>query len=306
MCGRYASSRSPGDLVLEFEVDENDLEDGAELKAGTARADGTAGETTSAGPATARYNIAPTDTVPVVLTRMVEPESSPTAETVAPRAVRRLRPLTWGLVPSWSKDRTGGARMINARVETLLEKPAYRKAALTRRCLVPADGWYEWQVSPSERDAKGKPRKQPFFIHPADGTGLAFAGIYEFWRDKALESDDPRAWLVTFAVITTAAEPGLDVIHDRMPLVLPADRWGDWLSPQLREQDDVRALIERPAPGRFAALPVSTRVNSVRNDGPELLAPAPEDQLIGVVDPATGELIGGRPPTGSRAAEPLF
>jgi putative SOS response-associated peptidase YedK len=260
MCGRYASSRSPGDLVLEFEVDENDLEDEG------------AGEP-------ARFNVAPTDTVPVVLERTT---------------VRHLRPLTWGLVPSWSKDRTGGARMINARAETLLEKPAYRKAALARRCLVPADGWYEWQVSPSERDAKGKPRKQPFFIHPADGTGLGFAGIYEFWRDRTQDSDDPRAWLVTFAVITTAAEPGLDVIHDRMPLVLPADRWGDWLDPQLNEQDDVRALIERPAPGRFAALPVSTRVNSVRNDGPELLEPAPEDQLIGVVDPATGELIGGR------------
>jgi len=294
MCGRYASSRSPGDLVLEFEVDENDLEVEP------------AAQPPGGPPSTAHYNIAPTDTVPVVLERMVEPEPS---ETAVAHAVRRLRPLTWGLVPSWSKDRTGGARMINARVETLLEKPAYRKAALTRRCLVPADGWYEWQVSPSERDAKGKPRKQPFFIHPADGTGLAFAGIYEFWRDRTLESGDPQAWLVTFAVITTAAEPGLDVIHDRMPLVLPSERWGDWLNPQLQGQDDVRALVEPPPPGRFAALPVSTRVNSVRNDGPELLEPAPEDQLIGVVDPATGELIGGQvgqdQPVG-RLTKPLF
>jgi putative SOS response-associated peptidase YedK len=287
MCGRYASSRSPGDLVIEFEIEENDLEENEP----------------------ARFNVAPTETVPVVVERMVDPEpvtdetDADAVEPVPAHAVRRLRPLTWGLVPSWSKDRTGGARMINARAETLLDKPAYRKAAIARRCLVPADGWYEWQVSPSERDQKGKPRKQPFFIHPADGTGLAFAGIYEFWRDSGLHADDPNAWLVTFAVITTAAEPGLDVIHDRMPLVLPSERWSDWLDPQVREQDDVRALIVPPEPGRFAAVPVSTRVNSVRNDGPELLEPAPRDQLAGVVDPATGELIGG--PI-ERLAEPLF
>jgi putative SOS response-associated peptidase YedK len=263
------------------------------------------------------YNVAPTQTVPVVLERLRPPDppaddgsdgsdlsdvsevslaggeaSGPAVGDGAPEiAVRQLRGLTWGLVPSWSKDRSGGARMINARVERLLEKPAYTKAALTRRCLVPADGWYEWQVSPTERDAKGKPRKQPFFVHPMDGAGLAFGGIYEFWRDRSVHADDPRAWLVTFAIITTAAEPGLDVIHDRMPLVLPADRWKAWLDPRRREPDDVRALVVPPPPGRFAALAVTTRVNSVRNDGPDLLEAAPVDHLIGVVDPATGELI---------------
>jgi putative SOS response-associated peptidase YedK len=269
MCGRYASSRSPGDLVIEFEIEENDLEDDAGKP---------------------RYNVAPTATVPVVVERVVKPAGD---EPVTAETLRRLRPLTWGLVPSWSKDRTGGARMINARVETLLDKPAYRKAALARRCLVPADGWYEWQVSPSARDTKGKPRKQPFFVHPADGSGLAFAGIYEFWKDRTKEDDDPAAWLITFAVITTAAEPGLDVIHDRMPLVLPGERWNDWLDPKLQDPDAVRALVESPAPGRFAALPVTNRVNSVRNDGPELLQPAAVEDLIGVVDPSTGELIGG-------------
>jgi putative SOS response-associated peptidase YedK len=328
MCGRYASSRNPDDLVLEFEVDENDLEE----------------------PVAPRYNIAPTETVPVVLERLVTPplagEAVGDASTDAsaddsddasldvsddasagsgvaggtggtapgsaliedadpgdPVVVRRLRPLTWGLVPSWSKERTGGARMINARAESLLEKPAYRKAALARRCLVPADGWYEWQVSPTETDQKGKPRKQPFFMRPADGGGLAFAGIYEFWRDAARHADDPQAWLVTFAIITTAAEPDLERIHDRMPLVLPRDRWADWLDPTLSDADDVRALIAAPEPGRFAALPVSTRVNSVRNDGPDLLEPAPADQLAGVVDPATGELLGG---PAEELAEPLF
>jgi putative SOS response-associated peptidase YedK len=271
MCGRYASSRSPGDLIEEFEIEENDLDPDSDQGA--------------------KFNIAPTDTVPVVLERQSDDDTP---------AVRRLRALTWGLVPSWSKDRTGGARMINARAESLLEKPAYRKAALARRCLVPADGWYEWQVSPTQPDAKGKPRKQPFFIHPALEPGLAFAGIYEFWRDPNLHADDPQAWLVTFAVITTSAEPGLDVIHDRMPLVLPHDRWRDWLDPQVRDQDAVRALIVPPPPGRFAALAVTKLVNSVRNDGPELLEPAPDDQLIGVIDPTTGEVIGGA------AAEPLF
>jgi putative SOS response-associated peptidase YedK len=291
MCGRYTSSRNAGDLVLEFEVDENDLDD---PQAGPVAGPADPATGPAVDPAAAHYNIAPTDTVPIVLERIVKDETPDGPKTAAPQVVRRLRPLTWGLVPSWSKERTGGARMINARAESLLEKPAYRKAALARRCLVPADGWYEWQASPTERDAKGKPRKQPFFIHPADGGGLAFAGIYEFWRDRTLADGDPLAWLVTFAVITTEAEPGLDVIHDRMPLVLPRERWSDWLDPQLQERDAVQALIERPAPGRFVALPVSTRVNSVRNDGPELLEPAPEDQLIGVVDPATGELIGGR------------
>jgi putative SOS response-associated peptidase YedK len=204
-----------------------------------------------------------------------------------------LRSLRWGLVPSWSKDASGGARMINARLETLLEKGAFKRAALSRRCLVPADGWYEWQVSPTEKDAKGKPRKQPFFIHLADGAKLAFGGVYEFWRDAAAAPDDPEAWLTTFAVITMAAEPGLDTVHDRMPLVLPSDRWAPWLDPTVKDAPSVHDLTEGLPAGRFAALPVSTRVNSVRNDGPELLAPAPMESLVGVVDPATGELIGG-------------
>jgi putative SOS response-associated peptidase YedK len=281
MCGRYASSRSPESLLEVFEVEENELGDGGQP----------------------RYNVAPTQTVPVVVERLraeepvesvepMDPTPGATSGEGAERAVRQLRGLTWGLVPSWSKERTGGARMINARAETLLEKPAYARAALARRCLVPADGWYEWQVSPTATDAKGKPRKQPFFMSPAQGEPMAFAGIYEFWRDKGVHPDDPQAWLITFAIITTAAEPGLDVIHDRMPLSLPAARWGAWLDPRLREADDVRALLEPPPPGRFTALPVTNRVNSVRNEGPELVEPAPADQVVGVVDPATGELIG--------------
>ena len=235
------------------------------------------------------FNVAPTEANPVVLERRREPGPEEESE---PVTVRQLRWLTWGLVPSWSKDAGGAARMINARVESLLDKPAYRKAAVARRCLVPADGWYEWQTSPTEK-VNGKPRKQPFYIRPADEDGLAFAGIYEFWRDPSRHSDDPQAWLVTYAIVTTSAEAGLDTIHDRMPFALPQDRWAQWLDPAERDPDTVRALLQPPEPGRFVAVPVTTRVNSVRNNGPELLQPADVDSLHGVVDPATGELIGG-------------
>ncbi len=304
MCGRYANSRRPEDLVEEFEVERTG-------------GPGPGQDPSSASP---DYNVAPTRPALVVLRRRVrdeadagsavpEPEDPPVvadadgeptadaaleAAEAAPAppspAPRLLRLLTWGLVPSWAKDRSVGSRMINARAESLLDKPAYRRAALTRRCLVPADGWYEWQKSPSERDAKGKPRKQPFWIHPGVDRPIAFAGVYEFWRDPAKEGDD--AWLTTFTIITTQAEPGLDVVHDRMPFVVPEDRWEDWLDPDLTDADAVRALLQPPVPGRFVATPVSTKVNAVANNSPDLLDPMPLDQLHGVVDPATGELIG--------------
>lgn len=304
MCGRYAASRRPEDLVEEFEVDATD---GAGPGRDPAGAD-------------ADFNVAPTKNVPVVLERRPRPVEGATGEVaeghgvlasdedgdatadaeveqspepVAADPVRWLRLLHWGLVPSWAKEKSVGNRMINARVETVLDKPGFKKAALTRRCLVPADGWYEWQKSPTETDAKGKPRKQPFFMHPVADGPIAFAGLYEFWRDPAVHPDDPGAWLTSFTIITTAAEPGLDVIHDRMPLVLPADRWDAWLDPDVTDPDEVRALVEPPVPGRFLATAVSTRVNAVSNNGPELLEAVPVSQLRGVVDPATGELVGG-------------
>jgi putative SOS response-associated peptidase YedK len=301
VCGRYANSRRPEDLVEEFEIER------------------TAGPGPGADPAAASpdFNVAPTKPALVVLRRQVkdaEPEAQPepagppaaavdddgeptvdaalaaVPEPKEPPAPRMLRLLTWGLVPSWAKDRSVGSRMINARADSLLDKPAFRRAALARRCLVPADGWYEWQKSPTEKDAKGKPRKQPFWIHPAVDRPIAFAGLYEFWRDPSKDGDD--AWLTTFTIVTTDAEPGLDVIHDRMPFVVPEDRWGEWLDPQVKDADAVRALLQPPVPGRFVATAITTRVNAVSNNGPELLEPAPLDQLRGVVDPSTGELIG--------------
>src|SRR3954447_4823873 len=168
VCGRDASSRRPEDMVEVFEVEE------------------TAGQGPGTDPAAASpdFNVAPTRQAPVVLERLPRPaeggpdpssfdpsSSALASDPSAPEPVRWLRLLRWGLIPSWAKDRSVGSRMINARAETLLDKPAYRRAATSRRCLVPADGWFEWQVSPTDKDAKGEPRKQPFFMRPADGSG---------------------------------------------------------------------------------------------------------------------------------------
>ncbi len=270
MCGRYAASANPDELVEEFEVD-------ADETGGVVEAD---------------YNVAPTKLAPVVLQRVPRGvEAGPGADPgVEP--VRQLRHLVWGLVPSWAKDRSVGARMINARSETVFDKPGFKKAATSRRALVPADGWFEWQASPTAVDVKGKPRKQPFFMSRRDGEPLAFAGVYEFWKDGSRAPDDPQAWLATFAVLTTTAERGLDRIHDRMPVVLERSGWDAWLDPSVNDPQQVCGLLAARPAGRFVAVPVSTAVNSVRNNGPELVQPLEVDELVGVVDPVTGELLG--------------
>lgn len=284
MCGRYAATARPEDLVEEFEVDED-------LTSAPARSILATPQVPS--PGEPDYNMAPTKQAPVIVAR--RPGTGiPADEPAAPR--RQLRLLTWGLVPSWAKDTTGGPRMINARAETLGEKPAFARIAGARRCLVPATGWYEWQHSPVATDAKGAPRKQPFFVHRADGEPLALAGLYEFWRDPSRDRDDPLAWLATFTIVTQAAEPGLDRLHDRQPVVLDRSDWRRWLDPDagLAQVADLLApstLRDRADLGRFAAYPVTTAVNGVRNNGPHLLDPAPRDTLAGVVDPTTGEIL---------------
>ncbi len=276
MCGRYASSSRPEDLVEEFEVDEDRTGE-------VARSILVTPQNPPAGQPD--FNVAPTKQAPVVLTRLVRGDAD-----AAP--VRQLRLLTWGLVPSWSKDVKLGLRMTNARSESLLDTSSFARAAAARRCLVPADGWYEWQVSPTAVDGKGKPRKQPFFIHRSDGAPLAMAGLYEFWRDTSLAEDDPDAWLTTYTIITTAAEPGLDRIHDRQPLVLERADWSDWLDPTQTDRSAIKAHLELSQPGRFDAYPVGTAVNSTRNNGELLLLPLARSDLVGVVDPTTGEIIG--------------
>lgn len=278
MCGRYAASAGAGELVEEFEIDVDATGQATRSLLASAQ------EPPVGAP---DYNMAPTKQAPVVLARVAKNDDGSRGE-----SVRQLRHLTWGLVPSWSKDIRGGVRMINARAETLLEKSSFAPAARSRRCLVPASGWYEWQVSPVAYDAKGKPRKQPFYMHRTDGHDTAFAGIYEFWRDRSLPDADPDAWLVSFAIITTSAGPGLDRIHDRQPLSLEPEQWDDWLDPSLTQEADVATFLTPGDSGPFEAYAVSSAVSATRNNGAGLLTPLPAGQLVGVLDPVTGEIIG--------------
>ena len=245
------------------------------------------------------YNVAPTKPVYAVLTRKGRPAAAEPADTepaatepadagpaaaepAAPSAAtgpdqldpaavaRELRVVRWGLVPSWAKDISIGSRMINARAETVAEKPAFRGAFARRRCLLPADGYYEWQRPPAGTAGS----RQPYFIFAADHRPLAFAGIYELWRDRALPDGDPDAWLWTAAIITTSAPDELGEIHDRMPMVIQPAGWTDWLDPENTDPADIRALLVPAATGGLTSHPVSLAVNSVRNNGPALIEAA--------------------------------
>jgi putative SOS response-associated peptidase YedK len=250
MCGRYASSRSADDLAAEFEVDQIDVQEQLSPD----------------------YNVAPTKKAPVILSRL--PKDAP--DDAEP--VRQLRTLTWGLVPSWSKEPKLG-RMINARAETVHEKPSFRRPFARRRAIIPIDGFYEW--FPTQKLGKsGKPLKQPFYLRPADGGVLPLAGMYEFWRDKEKADDDPDAWLVTFTIITTNATDDVGHVHDRMPMMVAPERWKDWLDPRLTEADAARELMAPPPAGSLEIFPVSTQVNNVRNNGPELREPLPLDEAL--------------------------
>ncbi|MDX6371435.1 MAG: hypothetical protein QOD98_423 [Nocardioidaceae bacterium] len=242
MCGRYASSRRPEDLIEEFEVVDSRVPE----------------------PLAPDYNVAPTKEVYAVV------ERPPSKDSPEPPA-RQLRVVKWGLVPSWAKDPSIGNRMINARMETVAEKPAYKRALAVRRCLLPADGYFEWYPT-DEKTKAGKPKKQPFFIHPKDDGSLAMAGLYEIWRDPTKDDDADDRFLWTCTVITTDAEDDVGMIHDRMPLMVERDRWAAWLDPRT-DKDSVLDLLVPAAPGRLEAHPVSTMVNAVKNNGPELVEP---------------------------------
>jgi putative SOS response-associated peptidase YedK len=246
MCGRYASSASPQDLMEEFEVD--DLFDGLP------------------GP---DYNVAPTVAVPAVFERRVKDTGE---------IRRRLAPLVWGLVPSWAKDASIGSRMINARLETVAEKPAFRRAFSIRRCLLPADGFYEWYAAdpadgPALGRGSGKPRKQPFFVHRGDAGLLVMAGIYEIWRDPRKDPDDDSAWLRTCSVITTEATDAAGHIHDRMPMVITREAIDAWLDPTITDPKRALELLAVTEAAALEAFAVSTDVNSVENNNPSLVEP---------------------------------
>jgi putative SOS response-associated peptidase YedK len=215
MCGRYASSRRPEDLVSYFEVEEAPEEVLAPS-----------------------WNVAPTDKVYAVVQR----------------DTRQLRVLRWGLVPSWSKDAKGAARMINARQESVMTKPAFRNAFATRRCLVPADGYFEWKPEGA--------KKQPFYLSTLDP--LAMAGLYEHWKSPEGQ------WLSTCTIITTSAPDDLGEIHDRSPLLVPREAWGVWLDPAVPDPGD---LLIPGTLGVLEAWPVGKDVGNVQNNGPRLVVP---------------------------------
>lgn len=214
MCGRYSASRPPS-LVEEAYAARSVDE-----------------------PPPPSWNVAPTDPCTVVVER---------------GEGRELRTLKWGLIPSWADDHRIASRLINARAETIATKPAFRVALAKRRCLVPADGWYEWR------------EKRPHFI--SRDEPIAFAGLYE-------RNGDVR----TFTIVTTSAAPDIAYLHDRMPVVLPPGVWDAWLDPAHDDAEALTALLT-PREG-FAAYEVSTAVNNVRSNGPHLLEPAAPDTLF--------------------------
>lgn len=263
MCGRYAASRSADDLVEELDVEHVDDTGAAAVPPGGLPPD---------------YNVAPTKQVSAVVHRPLHRGAEP---------VRRLVSLRWGLVPSWAKDPGIGSRMINARVETVAEKPAFKRALAARRCLLPADGYYEWY--PTQRRGKGgKPLKQPFFVRPHGGGLVTMAGLYEIWRDRGKEADDPSAWMWSCTVLTTTATGPAGEVHDRMPLLVDRDAWPAWLDPGQSDPGRLLDLLVPATPGRLEAYPVSTDVNDVRINGPELVEPLPLEQVLD--EPATLDL----------------
>lgn len=229
MCGRFVSASSPEDLADYFDAAIDQEALGA------------------------NFNVAPTHEVPIVRARDRN---------------RSINLLRWGLVPFWAKDLKIGSKMINARSETVAEKPAYRRAFAKRRCLVPADGFYEWANVP------GQKAKQPYYIYRSDGEPLVFAGLWERWSPKTEDGDESEAEsaevIETFTILTTGANGDMEPVHNRMPVMLPPAVWDTWLDPAT----DLVALTDLTAPapdGLLELRPVSTAVNRVGNNAAHLL-----------------------------------
>jgi putative SOS response-associated peptidase YedK len=198
-----------------------------------------------------RYNIAPTQPVPVIRQNPKEPR-------------RELSLMRWGLIPSWAKDPHGGARMINARSETVGTMPAFRDAVQSRRCLIPADGFYEWL-----RTGKAK---QPYCFEVNNGELFAFAGIWDRWKDPSSN------WVKTCSILTTTPNAVTSAVHDRMPVILDPDGYDLWLDPGVRDARVISDLL-KPYAGLMRSYPVSTRVNHVTNDDAECAAPVEPAQI---------------------------
>ncbi|MBX3441220.1 MAG: SOS response-associated peptidase [Planctomyces sp.] len=221
MCGRYTLRTTPQELVEVFSL----FREPDELRP--------------------RYNIAPTQTVLTVRHQ---------------NSHRVPAPARWGLIPSWSKDPKAAARMINARAETVAEKPAFRSAFKARRCLIPSDGFYEWKSIDD--------RKQPYHIRPADQPLFAFAGLWETWKPP--EGAEP---VETCTILTTEADARMRGLHDRMPVILPPETWGAWLDPDLREPGALVSLLNSASDMPYELTPVNPAVNNARFDNPACVEP---------------------------------
>ncbi|GEC98494.1 DUF159 family protein [Kocuria varians] len=268
MCGRYVIARTPGQLALPFDARVDDSVEGA------------------AGP---NWNVAPTHTVPVLLERLSEDG----------QLLREIHAARWGLVPSWAKEIGVGSKMFNARSETVREKPSFRSAVVSRRCAIPADGYYEWKAPES-----GRGRKQPYFVHPEDGSAIWFAGIYEWWRLPGDAQDAARAgqtrpgrttreddaagqWLLSCSILTREAPPAddenphlaaLGALHNRLPVGMTEDFARTWITPD-RDKVHVAELVEQASQqaldvaAAWRMHPVTTDVGSVSSTGPHLVEP---------------------------------
>ena len=221
MCGRFVAASDPDGVARFFMVDERKADD-----------------------VPPSWNVAPTDPILAV---------------AAHQGRRTLVSFRWGLVPYWSKDRKAASRHINARAETVAEKPAFAESFRRRRCLIPADGFYEWQ-----RPADGS--RVPYFIHHVNRSPMAFAGLWTSWHDPAQGGER----LLTCTIITTQATGGMTELHDRTPVLLPPDAWADWLD---HDADPValRHLLTAPDPALVTWRQVGPAVNNVRNNSPDLL-----------------------------------
>lgn len=276
MCGRFAVTTDPARLAQEIHALD---------------------ETGGAGLRPPNYNVAPTADIAAVVARHDQPEvrragaERPGSGTAATRRIRLMR---WGLLPPWSKPGPDGGlpvkgpQLINARAETVTTSPAYRSAAQHKRCLIPMDGYYEWQRATDVSRANNPKRgpKTPFYFYRPDGEPLLVAGLWSVWRPgpagrSAATGGSVPPGLLTCTVITTDAAGDFATVHDRMPLVLGEADWDRWLDPDAPAPADL--LAAPPDTAGLAMREVSRLVNSVANNGPELIAPAePGDQPVGL------------------------
>ena len=235
MCGRFVSSHSPDKIAEFFGASFDDVS------------------------LPANFNVAPTNDVYGVVE--------------ARDGHREVQAFHWGLVPSWAKDVKVASKMINARAETVAEKPAFKSLFRKHRMIVPMDGFYEWRAGAEGGPVgkNGKPLKTPMFIHRADGQPLAVAGLWAVWRDPAEGPDGP--WLHSCTVITTAANQFMTPVHDRMPVILPEDAWEEWLDPTNQDTAALSRLLVGCPEDLLQMHAVSTDVNNVRNKGEALILP---------------------------------